>query len=392
MRLATGLALGSAIISSSAAAQEGRRLDFGLNARVEHHTNVTRTTKEQATLRGLSLADTIFLPTASVDLQLPIGRQEVFLNGVAGYAFYDKNTKLDREHIDLTGGVRGVVGPCAVTLGGGYARGVNQIEDPTLIANVENVQERKRVNVDAACQRGSALGLVASASKEWTNNDLPFLTISDSELTSMMLGVSYSRPTLGTFTVFANTDRTEYPRRLIDDGYDLYGLGLTYERQLGARIQGSVTVAYNRVELRNMLPENSDEVETTSYAANLSYRASNRLRLEGSFDRSVTPASGFGRTYDLTNSYLLSGVYDLGSRITISAGGGRVERDSRGAFAGPFIQLTNSTTDTLYGSLTYKQSERLFFELGVGRDERSTNAPQFDYTNERVSLSVSSRF
>lgn len=393
-KMAVGVALGAAVASSPALAQDARKLEFGLRAQVEHHSNVSLTNEAQAALRGLVMADTIFTPTASVDIRQPVGRQALFLRGSVGYAFYDKNTDLNRERLDITGGVDGRLGPCAVTLTGGYARGVERVDDPTLIENARNIQDVKRAAVDVGCSRPTGFGIVGSASKEWVSNDLPLSKLSDSELQSVMMGVSYSRPALGVLTVFGNYQDVKYPNRLIDDGYDLNAFGVSFERQLGARIQGSATVAYTSVDLHAPSPPgfSSSNLKTTTYSASLTYRASNRLRFQGLFDRAVTPSSGFGRTYDLSNTYQLTGDYDLGSRIGINVGVVRVERDSEGGLALPGLQLTNSTTDAVFGTVKYKQSERLTFNLTAGREERTTNAPQFDYTNERIGVGVEASF
>lgn len=392
MTAAAGFVFSSVAISSPVVAQEARRFDIGISVRAEHHSNVARSSASQASLRGLTKADTIFTPTVNVDALLPVGRQTAFLAGNVGYSFYEKNTRLNREYVNLDGGVKTGLGPCGVTLGAGYSRGVVRVDDPILIDNVENIQETKRLSVDTSCSRGTGLGLVASVSKEWSANDLPFLTVSDSELSSAMAGITYSRPTLGTVTLFTNRQKAEYPNRLISGGYDLTAVGVTYERKLGARIEGAVTVAYNNVDLHAPVVSGGGNVETSSCSAKLSYRASARLRFGGEFSRSVTPASGFGQTYDLTTAYRLSGIYDLGPRITISAGGARAERDSEGAVIAPAVQLTNSTTDNIYASLRYKMSERIALEFSAGRDERTTNAPQFDYIDERVAVAVSSKF
>lgn len=392
--VSVGVVLGAAALSSQAFAQESRRLDFGLQAQVEHNTNVSRTNDAQAQQRGLSQEDTTFTPTATFDLLAPVGRQSVFLRGAAGYSFYDKNKNLNRERYDVTGGVNGRLGPCSGTLTGGYTRGINVIDDPTLISNVENIQDTEHVGVDLSCARQTGFGVTGAVSKDWINNDLPFLRTSDSEQTSATIGVTYSRPALGVLTVFANKQKTEYPNRPIDDGYDLDAFGITFERQLGARIQGSVTVAYTQVDQHAPpLPGLSGEnLETTAYSASLSYRASSRLRFQGLFDRSVTPSSGIGRTYDLSETYRLSGDYDLGSRITLSAGVGLVERESAGLLPAQVLQLTDSEMTTIFGSVRYKQSDRLAFILTAGREERTTNAAQFDYANNRIGVTADLTF
>lgn len=393
-KLAAGIVLGLAAAATSAAAQDVRKLDITAQARVEHQSNVSQTTKEQAALRGLTLEDTIFTPNVSIDYVQPVGRQSLFLRGNLGYAFYQDNDSLNREQLDLNGGLKAAVGPCVVTLSGGYTRGLNRIDDPTLITDVENIQETKRAAVDAACARQTGIGVVGGYSKDWTTNDLELSKFTDADREAMTLGVTYSRPALGTFTVFGNSEEVVYPNRLIEDGYDLASLGVSYERELGARIQGRVSIAYASVDPHApALPGLSDEdFETTAYSADLSYRASSRLRFRGAFERSVTPAAGIGRTFDLTESYEVYADYDLGSRISFNLAAMRVDRDAKGGILLPLLQLTESRTDNIGGMARYKLSERLSFNIFASHEERSTNAPQFDYTNDRFGAGVEARF
>lgn len=392
-KVVAGVALCTAITSSTALAQEVRKLDFTLGVQVEHHSNVALTNDTQAALRGLTPEDTIFTPTAAIDFYQPLGRQGLFLRGSVGYAFYETNDDLNREQFDLSGGFSGRAGPCAGRLTGDYNRGINRIDDPILI-DAENVQEITRATIEVGCSRETGLGVVGSASKEWTENEEPLAKQSDSERDTGMVGISYSRPTFGSVTLFGSMEKVEYPNRLIDDGYDLSAIGLTYSRMLGARIQGEVSVAYTSVDLHApTLPGFSDDnFETTAYSGSLTYRASSRLNLQASFDKSVTPSSGLGRSYDVNEVYQFSGDYSFGSRINLRLGVARAEHDLEGGFAFPTIQLTDSTTDAFYATATYQQSERLAFKLTGGVEERNTNAPQFDYTNNRVGVGVDAKF
>jgi hypothetical protein len=383
-------AAGAAVISSPALAQETRKLDFGLHAGVEHNSNVARTPPAQAALRGLSLADTVFTPNATANVVLPVGRQAVFLNGVVGYSFYEKNSKLNRERLNIDGGVRGRFGPCAPTLRAAYSRGISQYDDPILVDDVRNVLETKTVGFDVACARPTGLGIVAGVSRDWNENSLALSKLADSERTSMNVGVSYSRPALGTLTVFYNRAKAEYPNRLIEDGYDLDAVGLSYRRELGARIQGTISVTYNRIDPHAVFV--GGDVETMGYSANVTYRATNRLRLTALLDRSVTPSTAIGRAYDLTDVYRVMADYDLGSRIKLGLGLSKVDRESDGIAGLPIVQLTDSSVEAINASVRYKQSERLSFTLVAGREERTTNAPQFDYTNDRIGLSADLAF
>lgn len=384
---AAALLLGATALSSQAFAQEAREIEFGLRAQVEHNSNVARTNEARATLRGLTLDDTIFTPQATLNVVAPVGRQAVFLRSSAGYSFYNKNDKLNRERLDFTGGMNLALGPCHSVVSGGYARGINIVDDPLLIEDVENTQERKQAGVNVTCTRPTGFGVVAGASKEWSGNDLAALKYADYERTSYNAGVTYSRPALGVLTLFVNQGTTNYVNR--PDGYDLTSYGLTYERQLGARIEGAVTLARSKINPTGPLA--ASDSESTTYALNVTYRASDRLRMQASFDRSVTPSTGFGRVYDLGTAYRLSGEYDLGSRITIGVGGARVERETELGVIVPGT-LTDSSTDSVYATVKYRQSQRLVFALNAGREERNTNEPQFDYTNERIGIAAEVAF
>lgn len=384
---AAALLLGATALSSQAAAQEARKVEFGLRAHVEHNSNVARTNEARAALRGLTLEDTIFTPQATLNVVAPVGRQAVFLRGSAGYSFYNKNDKLNREKLDVTGGVNLALGPCRSVVSGGYARGINIVDDPALIEDVENTQERKRAGINVTCARPTGFGVVAGASKEWSDNDFAALKRADYERTSYNAGVTYSRPALGVLTLFANQETIDYVNR--PDGYDLTSYGLTYERRLGARIEGTVTLARSKVDPTG--PIATSDFESTTYAAAVTYRASDRLRMQASFDRSVTPSTGLGRVYDLGTAYRLSGEYDLGSRITIGVGGARVEHETGLSVIIPGT-LTDSRTDSIYATVKYRQSKRLAFTLNAGREERNTNEPQFDYTNERIGVAAEVAF
>jgi len=393
-RLIVGAVLGMATVSSQAAAQESRQLKIGLHADVTHDSNVTASSKSQAALRGLTPEDTIFTPSVTFDALAPMGRQALFLRGSAGYIFHDANKRLDRESLDLTGGLNGRFGPCATIVTLGYSRGLSQYEDPLLVLSVENVQDVKQAKLDVGCSRETGFGVILGASKNWITNDLALVKESDSESRTVTAGIGYKRPTFGSLSLFVNQTQVEYPNRPANSGYEMQSAGLTYERKLGARIEGTVTVAYTTVdqESTGVGAGVARNLDGATYSGQLTYRVNNRMRLQGSVDRAITPSTGLGRTYDVTQGYRVGGEYDLGSRITFSLGGGQVERDSEGSQPVVGLALTNSTTKVMYGAVRYKQSDRLSFVLNVARDERTTNTPQFDYTSNRIGLAADVTF
>lgn len=395
-KIAVGALLAACAAASPAAAQapsQERKLDFRLRAHVEHDTNVSRTSETLATTRGIDPSDTILTPSAVVDFQIPVGRNSAFLRGSAGYSFYDKNDQLDRERLDGTGGVNVSLGPCFTTASGAYSRGVNKLEDPVLVDLAENIQESKTLSLDVKCARETGIGAVVGVSKNWTDSDLALLNESDYERTTMMAGIAYTRPALGSLTVFVSKQETDYVNRLTDDGFDLTAVGLTYTRRLGARIEGEITAAYTTADERNGLVAGGgrNDLETTTYSASVSYRASSRLKMQALVDRSVMPSTGVGQSYDVAEGYRFNADYQIGSRITVGVGAGRVNRESEGASL-PLLALTTSEMTTYYGTIRYRQSERISLVLNAGRDERTTNAPQFDYTADRIGVAVEATF
>jgi hypothetical protein len=69
-----------------------------------YNSNVAHSDAALAAQRGVTLADSIISPGVSIDLSLPVGLQQVFLKGSAAYSIYARNTQLNSQDVDLTGG------------------------------------------------------------------------------------------------------------------------------------------------------------------------------------------------------------------------------------------------------------------------------------------------
>lgn len=397
-RLAFGLMLGAAGLSTPAMAQEARKLDFGLRAELEHDTNVSRSNAAQAASQGIAQEDTIFTPGVTVDLWVPVGRQALFLKGAAGYSFYDKNDQLDRERASLNGGVQGRVGPCGTALTGDLLYGQSELADVNLSEVAKNVIRTTRVGVEVTCSTPTGLGAVFQGSQEWTDNSAAQLVSSDAERQSLMGGLSYSRPALGTLTVFTNFENVDYPNRQLlgggSDGYEMNAVGVSYARQLGARIEGTVSVAYTKVEpATSSLPgATSADFTGTTYSGDLTFRASSRLRFRADFSRSVTPTLAVGQQYQVQTGYGLGMDYDIGSRFKLNLGVAQNDSEADGALPALPNVMTSSTTTTVYGALRYQQSRRLGFTLSAQHEERDANTPQFDFSGERFGIAADLAF
>lgn len=388
-RLTVGLLVGAAAMSSQAVAQE-RELKLGARVQVEHDSNVVLGRNALGNAQGLTPEDVRFVPSITIDLIQPVGRSSVFLTGVAGYTFYDKNTDLNRERLDFSGGGSTALGPCFTTLSGDYNRGINQIDDPMIVIDAKNTRKVTRATVAVNCGSTSGFSVVGNASQDWSRNSAQIAKEADYDSTTLMVGVAYRRPALGALTVFANRQTVDYKDRLLSNGYQVDAIGATFDRQLGARIQGSITVSYSMVEQDQVLLPGfpQQEQNITSYGGDLSFRASSRLTLQASFNRGISPSVAVGQSYEISDRYRLSGSYSVGSRIVVSAGYSSVKREpGEDAIPSPILP-TESTLENLFGSIRYRQSDRLSFELGLEREERETNIPLFDYSANRIGLTV----
>jgi hypothetical protein len=367
-----------------------------LSAKVEHQTNISGVSDIEAKLRGVSTDDTTYTPNLNVTVNMPVGRQLVYLNGNVGYLYHDKNKIYDSERIAIDGGVRARVSVCAVDVGGTYQRALSSFDDIVIGPTIDNILETKGAHIQATCARRTGFGLTGAISTETAQNDTSLLKVQDYTRNSYMLGVSYSKPRLGVLTVFGTHARTEYDNRGsgvgvglgLSEGYESDTGGLTYERHLGARIDGSVTVSYTSVSgLGTPVPGAPSDFDGVTYLLTASYKASQRLRGDVSFGREVTPSNRFGNSYDLATRYTIRGSYDLGSRISTNLGYEQRETDSKGSPVLPGI-LTNSTVKVVSGGITYKMSRRVGFSLDAGYEKREANDPRFEYDNTRVGLTA----
>ncbi len=401
-RLAIGALLAATAWAPAALAQETRHVDIDLTASVAHDSNVARSSAQLAALRHITPDDVTYSPALTVDLLLPVGRELVFLNGSTGYEFHDTNKRLDTERVDLTGGVRGHISFCNAELRGAYAIGQSQLSDLVVLTTIKNTLDTETAAVDVNCGRPSGVGVNFSASEIWANNSTVELGTTDHTTTSYSGGLFYGRPALGTVKLFGTYARTEYPNSIAgslpglkaNNGYEINSGGVTLDRRLGARIEGTVTVAYSKVQpiSSGQLGQASANFSGVTYQADLSYHPTSRISLSGSFARSVQPSNRPGNAYDIETRYRATAGYDLGNRFVLESSYEQREQVSHGITTVIALPLTNSTMKVISGSVRYIQNRHLSFILGGSNERNSTNNPLLDYNDDRVTLTADYRY
>lgn len=384
--------LGVAAMSTPAFAQDVRSVNFGVQARVLHDSNVSRSDATTAALRGIVREDTIFSPAVTADVLLPISRQSLYLRGSVGYDFHDKNTQLDSENLDIAGGLNVRFGPCQGQIGGQAHHGQANLQTVSLVES-ENAIESRSVGGTLSCSRATGLGVMGTANKTWSENSNAVVSGNDSETLDATIGVTYARPALGTLTVYTGYSDTEYPNRLLPtqaSGYETRTVGVSFERRISSRLQGVVAYGYTTVETDSIVP--GSDFEGSTYSLDLTYRPTERLRAEFGVGRQVSPASSLGGLYSIDTTWRLTGAYDLGSRIALSLGTEFANTETEGAFVAVAPVLSDSDSYAVFGAISFAQSERIKWALTARYEDRDANVPQYTYTRTVVALSTGVTF
>ena len=384
--------------ASSAAAQVpgltsgGRSATLQVRARATYDTNVARGNSVVAAARNVRKDDILYAPSAKVDVVWPVGRQSVFLQGTAGYEFYQYNKKLQREQIALTGGATGSAGPCQGTLTGGYSRRQSDLADLTLLVT-KNTQEATTVGVQTSCLIGGGVGGNLSVQRVHLTNSAT-VGVVNSDVTSVQTGLSYQNRALGAVSLIAGYSEANYggqPGILLATnlGFTTRSLGVSYSRPIGTRLQGQAAFSYSTVESSGAAGQS--HVGLTGSAA-LSYRASSRLNATLSYQRSIAPSILQGSSYNLQQSLALDARYTVSSRVTAGAGASWSKRNYRGVAPAASSLIVDDDLKAVFASLQLSVGRNASLGLDARREVRNTNLTIFDYTAYRVGITATQSF
>jgi hypothetical protein len=384
-----GLAILAAVAATPAAAQDGRRVKAELGVKGVYDTNVARSSDALAAARGIDPEDMVISPTLTVDILTPVGRQALFLKGRAGYDFYDKNSVLDSEVIDLEAGVLRKVGPCGTSLSGGFKRNQTKLED-IVLEPVENTETLTSATLTVDCARTVGFSPSASVAHERSENSAATRQDLDFENSSATIGLTYSRPTFGALGIFGRAERTVYDDRVLpvgqdEDGYEALAFGVSYKRRLGARLETSVSVS--QTSLDAMLPGATD-FDGLTYTVDAAFRPSSRLETRLMFERSARPSRRVGADFTIDETWRGDVIYTLGPRLKVSMAAGQSESEYQVSPSAPLATLSNDRIRTVSGAVHAKFSRRLSLVFDAAWEERDASLAQYDYDSTRVGVTV----
>lgn len=357
--------------------------------------NVSRSSGALAAARGLKPSDVIFEPTVAVNLGRVFGRESAFLKGTLGYDFYDRNSRLNRENIDVSGGVNGQFLRCQESVTASYDRYQSDLADQTL-GLVNNTRQNVTVGGSVGCGRAIGLAPSASITQTWSTNSDAFERTVDSNVLTATGSLSYRRPSFGSITLFGSYTDAAFPNLPLpglgpiqDYGYNVYAGGVTLSRHLGGRIEGTASVSYTSLDSN---APGAGAFSSVTYSGDVIYHATSRLYAEASISRATVPSNRIGANFSVNQNYGLDFNYLASSRLSFTLSGTRQSSNYNVVATGPAFDLSRETTYTVSGTANYRLNRLLALSLNVAEIERAANFVGLGYSDQRVTLGATSSF
>lgn len=368
---------------------------FTLSMSATYDSNVARSTAALAQSRGIVREDEIYSPTAQLNFAKHFGADSIFLQGVLGYDFYQHNSILNREAIDLSGGLIRQAGVCKIGAGGGYVRQQSDLQELT-VAVTKNTETLTSASLELKCDRTSRLSIYFSVVPTWSQNSAALLQTSDSRSIPVNGGITYNVGGLGKLSVFGEYNTTTYSGRKVDvgmstltDGYQLYSGGLRWEREIGERFKS--TVAISEISLRPRIPGDLS-FTGIGYDATATYRFTPRLEANIFLTRAANPVNRLDTTYSLDRAYGATIGYRLGARTKLSIDGQIADHRYFGAQINPGIDLIDQSTNSVDAKVTYDLRSGYALALTATQEHGTADISAYRYDDTRAELSLSASF
>jgi len=359
---------------------------------VRYDTNVARASEEVAQLRGLKRSDWRVTPSLNIDIEKPVGRQVIYLNGDVGYDFYARNRRLNRGRLLLNGGTRLQFSRCTGTVYGSLALRQTDLAELIDVQRASNTEHITTVGANARCGLASGLAPFAGVSRTWVTNSSDIRRYADYTMNQANGGIAYSRPVLGELALIASVKDANYPHRdstlLLIDQFHVFSIGARYSRDIGSRLKGSAAINRTTVNSGAGLPRYTGLTSDVSITALISDNIKTRLL----WVRDVQPVNVGVGAFDIDSRLSADVDYGLSPRLTLSGGAGLIHRHIRGQtlLLGPALQSERRTFE--YARLTYKRSERTSVALDVRHESRSADPAIFNYHSTGVGLVLRTAF
>ncbi len=395
MRHKTATLLGAVCVSAiggSALADDPQRITVQAAVAETYDSNVAESGAAAAAARDISPEDAIFQPQITADVTLPFGRQDVFLKGLLSYDSYARNSVLNSGAINLQGGFDGRFRDCKATLTGDFDDHRTSLQNLNVTV-VRNIEETESIRLDGDCGREIGLGPTISVIQQWSGNSAPQLITSDFRSLTATAGIAYRRPSIGELSLVGSYNQTDFPNRGLligpastQDGYRDYSVEMRYNRRLGARLEGSISIGYTVLDPYVASVAGYGGLE---YKADLSVRVSSRLQAKVSLAQAPIPTIISNSTYTIEKSYSAEADYAIGPRLSLKLSGSDRSDHYQGAALVSGVDIQRESFVTVSGAAHLQLGRRLAVELQGEHEIRSADVAIYNFTDDRVTLSIS---
>ena len=372
-----------------------RRLDLGITGTVLDDSNVARSSSEaQARARGLVREDVRFTPAATLDMLVPVGRHAVFATALAGYDFHARNSRLDRERLEARSGVNLRFAQCRADLFGILARRQSELDDITL-GPVNNRETIRSINFEGRCERPAGINPRISVQYQEGRNSQAQRRTSNLDRFELEGGLGYTTLSLGTVSLFGRYLDARFPERSFvfggldrRDGFQSTTIGLSYDRQIGTALRGTVSAGYTDVEPRRPdLPR----FDGLTYRAELRANPLGRLQATVEAARLVDASNRIDVSYFVEDR--LRGELDYLFSPAARGEAGVILR--RREFEGANrlgLGINEEETTSVFASLILEATPRLSFRVDAEYEEREADNPLFNYHSTQLGVTTAFRF
>jgi len=357
---------------------------------VAYDSNVSGGNTTVAALRHLEPEDVTYTLGTSVAFQLPSSRQTLFVDGGVDFQRHQNNSVLNGEDYRISAGLSERLGLCSGTGIVGYTRRQSLIQD-LAVAAARNIQSDDTASVDVVCGR-RAIFVEVNGSYSKVTNDATQAGFVDSTTEGASASIGYKSQTLGDISFVGQYSTIDYMGNLLlgsaTPSVQQYGAGLKYSRKIGLRLSGTAGVSYNRIE-GGVARTSSDGLNAN---ASLAYRLTSRTQFTLDYTLGNSAAPLTNTSYVRSEVVQLAGSYDLTRRVSFHLAASRSQQDYRGIQDVAVLQLKESTTDELDGGVDVKLGRKASVGFSVTHTNRDADISQFNYSDDRVAVTLTSRF
>lgn len=359
-----------------------------------YDSNIARGSKAQAQARGLVQEDVRFTPAATLDLSIPVGRHALFATGVAGYDIHARNSRLDRERLELRSGANLRFAQCRADLFGILARRQAELDDITL-GPVDNLETLRSINFEGRCERPAGLSPRVNVRHQQARNSRPQRRNSNLDRFELEGGLGYTQLSFGTVELFGRYIDARYPDRSFSlagvarrDGFESYTVGLAYDRQIGTALRGTLAAGYTELK-----PDRPDlpRFDGVSYRAELRLNPLGRLRGTIVGARQVDASNRVDSSYFVEDQVSGRIEYAFSPFARSEAGLAFRRREFEGTSQAG-LGIRAEETSSVFASLILDATPKLSFRIDAEHEQREADNPLFSYNSTQLGVTTALKF